>query len=210
MARRRAGTLEEFVTSGFRAYLEFLAEDRVTFELLRRNAGTIRTMFDDPAVGATEELRADLEAGIASGAVPAHDTELMAAAMVGAAADQVTVAEPSCSTASTDSTPATADSASRAATRVASARNGSLNGLPTAVTLRPDVSSIPIRYMPVSTRNPSVVVQAVLRCIATTGTPCAIQSYTHDSVRWLYSGPAPPSSTTSGVSGALGPPNSLE
>jgi AcrR family transcriptional regulator len=85
-ARHRAGTLEEFVTSGFRAYLEFLAEDRVTFDLLRRNAGTIRTMFDDPAVGAgTEELRADLDAGIASGAVPAHDTELMAAAMVGAA-----------------------------------------------------------------------------------------------------------------------------
>jgi AcrR family transcriptional regulator len=85
-ARHRAGTLEEFVTSGFRVYLEFLAEDRVTFDLLRRNAGTIRTMFDDPAVGAgTEELRADLDAGIASGAVPAHDTELMAAAMVGAA-----------------------------------------------------------------------------------------------------------------------------
>jgi AcrR family transcriptional regulator len=85
-ARHRAGTLEEFVTDGFRAYLEFLAEDRVTFELLRRNAGTIRTMFDDPAVGAgTEELRADLDAGIASGALPAHDTELMAAAMVGAA-----------------------------------------------------------------------------------------------------------------------------
>ncbi len=38
--------------------------------------------------------------------------------------------------------------------------------------------------------------------MATTGTPWAIQSYTQDRVRWLYSGPAPPSSTTSGVSGA--------
>jgi len=48
--------------------------------------------------------------------------------------------------------------------------------LPTAVALRPEVSSIPIRYMPVSIRSPSVVVHAVLRCMATTGTPWAIQS----------------------------------
>ena len=35
---------------------------------------------------------------------------------------------------------------------------------------------MPIRYMPVSMRRPSVVFHAVLRCMATTGTPCAIQS----------------------------------
>jgi hypothetical protein len=31
-----------------------------------------------------EELRADLQAGVASGALPPHDADLMAAAMVGA------------------------------------------------------------------------------------------------------------------------------
>jgi AcrR family transcriptional regulator len=84
-ARASASTLEDFVSAGFRAYFEFLAEDRLTFELLRRNAGTIRTLFDEPALGAgTDELRADLETAIAAGVVPAHDADLMARAMVGA------------------------------------------------------------------------------------------------------------------------------
>lgn len=85
LARARATTLEEFVAGGFRAYFEFLAEDPLTFQLLRRNAGTIRTLFGQPALGAgTEELRADLEAAVAAGVVPPHDTDLMARAMVGA------------------------------------------------------------------------------------------------------------------------------
>jgi AcrR family transcriptional regulator len=84
-ARLAADSREGFVADGFRAYFAFLAGDRETLALMRRNAGTIRTLFDEPALGAgVEELRADLEAGIASGALPAHDCELMAAAMVGA------------------------------------------------------------------------------------------------------------------------------
>jgi hypothetical protein len=55
---------------------------------MRRNAGTIRTLFDEPALGAgIAELRADLDAGVAAGALPPHDTELMAAAMVGSAVE---------------------------------------------------------------------------------------------------------------------------
>jgi hypothetical protein len=60
--------------------------------------------------------------------------------------------------------------------REAAARNPAGAGLPTALALRPDVSSMPIRYMPVSMRSPSVVFHDVLRCMATTGTPWAIQS----------------------------------
>ena len=42
-------------------------------------------MFDEPAVGAgVEELRADLEQGVADGMLAPHDSELLAAAMVGA------------------------------------------------------------------------------------------------------------------------------
>ena len=46
-----ATTLEAFVRDGFRAYFDFLLEDRGDLELLRRNAGTIRAMFDEPSLG---------------------------------------------------------------------------------------------------------------------------------------------------------------
>jgi AcrR family transcriptional regulator len=85
-ARLRGTTLEGFVTDGFRAYFELLVEDRETFELMRRNAGTIRAMFDVPGIAAViEQLAGDLRDGIAAGLVPDHDTTLMAAAMSGTA-----------------------------------------------------------------------------------------------------------------------------
>jgi AcrR family transcriptional regulator len=84
-ARKESGTVEEFVEGGFRAYYGYLVEDPETFGLLRRNAGTIRSMFDEPTVGAgVDELREDLAAGIRSGLLPDHDVEYMASAMVGA------------------------------------------------------------------------------------------------------------------------------
>jgi AcrR family transcriptional regulator len=67
-ARMAATTLEGFVSGGFRAYFEFLAEDPDTVALMRRNSGTIRAMFDEPALGAgIEELRADLETAVTQG-----------------------------------------------------------------------------------------------------------------------------------------------
>jgi AcrR family transcriptional regulator len=84
-ARQASTTLEDFVSSGFRAYYEYLSEDPLVFEVTRRNAGTIRTMFDEPALGAsTEELVEDIQAGVAAGALPPLDAELLARAMVGA------------------------------------------------------------------------------------------------------------------------------
>jgi len=84
-ARARGRSLEDFVADGYRAYFAFLAEDRLMFEVMRRNAGTIRQMFDEPAVGAgTDQLAEDLRRAMRSGLVPAFDAELMAAAMVGA------------------------------------------------------------------------------------------------------------------------------
>src|SRR4051795_12884475 len=55
VARRAATTAEGFVADGFRTYFGLLASDRAMFELTRRNAGTIRTMFDTPAIGAGVE-----------------------------------------------------------------------------------------------------------------------------------------------------------
>jgi AcrR family transcriptional regulator len=84
-ARMAATTLEGFVSDGFRAYFELLAEDPETVALMRRNSGTIRAMFDEPALGAgIEELRADLETAVTQGRIPPHDADLMAVAMVGA------------------------------------------------------------------------------------------------------------------------------
>jgi AcrR family transcriptional regulator len=85
-ARRRGTTLEAFVRDGFEAYFGYLVEDRETTELVARNAGTIRAMFDEPALAAgLEELEQDLRDGIAAGMVPDHDAGMMATAMVGAA-----------------------------------------------------------------------------------------------------------------------------
>lgn len=84
-ARRAATDLESFIESGFRAYFEFLEADPLMFELLRRNAGTIRALYDEPAVGAgAVDLEEDLRAGIAAGVVPDHDVEYMSRSMVGA------------------------------------------------------------------------------------------------------------------------------
>jgi AcrR family transcriptional regulator len=85
-ARRQSRTLEAFVRDGFRAYFEYLIEDRLTSAMLSRNAGTIRAMFDEPSlVAGVEELAEDLRAGVAAGVIPEHDVEYMAASMVGAA-----------------------------------------------------------------------------------------------------------------------------
>ena len=83
-ARSGASSLEEFVHGGYHAYFSFVANDPDTFDLMRRNAGTIRTMFDEPILGVGyEELRTDLEDAVRRGVVPALDTEYAAAAMVG-------------------------------------------------------------------------------------------------------------------------------
>jgi AcrR family transcriptional regulator len=85
-ARAEASSLEEFVGHAYRAYFAFMVEDRPTFELLRRNAGTIRALMDEPALGAAavEDLIVDLRDAIGRGQMPALDAEYMAAAMAGA------------------------------------------------------------------------------------------------------------------------------
>jgi AcrR family transcriptional regulator len=85
-ARHEAADLPGFVGDGFRAYYEVVAADRRLLHLLRRNAGTIRAMFEEPALLAvSEDLVADLRAGMAAGTLPAGlDPQYLAGAMVGA------------------------------------------------------------------------------------------------------------------------------
>jgi AcrR family transcriptional regulator len=85
-ARAGANTLEQFVGDAYRAWFEFLVEDRMMFELMHRNSGTIRAMFGDPILGAgVDELLDDLRAAIARGDVPPLDADYMAGAMAGVA-----------------------------------------------------------------------------------------------------------------------------
>jgi AcrR family transcriptional regulator len=90
-ARARATSLEEFVYNGFRAYFEFVgSHDRITFELMRRNVSTLRSLGLDET-GFTlglSELRADLKTAIASGLVPDISIEYVPAA-IGAVAFEV-------------------------------------------------------------------------------------------------------------------------
>lgn len=83
--RAQAADLQEFLSVGLRMYFSFLVEDRATFELVRRNAGTIRTLFGEPVLaGGLDELTADLREGVARGALPPMDVDYAAAAMFGA------------------------------------------------------------------------------------------------------------------------------
>jgi AcrR family transcriptional regulator len=84
--RAGARTVEEFVGDAYRAWFQFFVEDRMMFELIQRNAGTIRSMVGDPILGAgVEELRNDLTGAIARGDIPPLDVDYMTGAMVGAA-----------------------------------------------------------------------------------------------------------------------------
>jgi AcrR family transcriptional regulator len=84
--RASARTIEEFVGDAYLAWFEFLVEDQLMFELMQRNAGTIRSMFGDPILGAgVDELLDDLKQAIAHGDVPPLDADYMAGAMAGAA-----------------------------------------------------------------------------------------------------------------------------
>ena len=84
--RAGAGTLDAFVGDAYRAFFEFLVEDRLMFDLIQRNAGTIRALFGDPILGAgVEVLLEDLNAAIAHGDIPPLDADYMAGAMAGAA-----------------------------------------------------------------------------------------------------------------------------
>jgi AcrR family transcriptional regulator len=83
-ARARARDPETIVREGFHTYFSFIVEDLPLFEMLRRNAGTVRELFDTPAVElGIAELRDDLAT---HGALPpALDLDALAAAMGGVA-----------------------------------------------------------------------------------------------------------------------------
>jgi len=84
--RSSALTLEAFVGDAYRAWFQFLVEDRLLFELMKRNAGPIRALFGDPILGSgVDDLLSDLGQAIARGDIPPLDADYMAGAMAGVA-----------------------------------------------------------------------------------------------------------------------------
>ncbi len=85
-ARAGADTVEEIVRRTYAGAFSLLAADRVVFDLLRRNAGAIRTVFDEPAfVADREDLRRDLEKALARQGAKGVDAEYLTAAISGVA-----------------------------------------------------------------------------------------------------------------------------
>jgi AcrR family transcriptional regulator len=70
-ARRAATDVRGFVETSYRAYFEWIVEDPSTVALLARNAGAIRTVFDDLVTPlGVAELEEDLRAGVQAGLLP--------------------------------------------------------------------------------------------------------------------------------------------
>lgn len=84
--RIRASSVEEFITGTFRTFFDYVANDRRTFAVIRRNADTMRIRMDTPEIIAGfDELRADLLTAIENGIFPPVDADYLMAAMVGVA-----------------------------------------------------------------------------------------------------------------------------
>jgi AcrR family transcriptional regulator len=84
--RAKAQSIEEFISSTFRTFFEFVASDEANFHAIRRNTDTLRVRMDTAEIIAGfQELREDLEAAIAKGLLPPVDADFLMAALVGVA-----------------------------------------------------------------------------------------------------------------------------
>lgn len=86
-SRARATDAEAIVREGFQTYFSFIVEDRPLFEMLRRNAGTVRELFGTSALQlGILELLEDLHGLASRGELsPALDLDALATAMGGVA-----------------------------------------------------------------------------------------------------------------------------
>ena len=84
--RIRSRTFEDFIRNAYHAYFEYLASDRETFEVMRRNPNTVRVRMDTAEmIAGFEEIREYMEEDIRNGTLPPVDSEFLMAAVVGIA-----------------------------------------------------------------------------------------------------------------------------
>jgi AcrR family transcriptional regulator len=85
-ARLGAATVEDIVRSTLAVSFSVVAEDREVFDLLRRNAGAIRAILDEPSfVANRDDLRRDLQRAMRRSGSPVIDAEYLTAAISGLA-----------------------------------------------------------------------------------------------------------------------------
>jgi AcrR family transcriptional regulator len=85
-ARREASSPRGFVEDAYRAFFAFMVEDPETLAFVARNLATIRERFGEAVMPAgVAELREDLEAAIAAGALPPVDVDYCAHTMIAVA-----------------------------------------------------------------------------------------------------------------------------
>jgi AcrR family transcriptional regulator len=83
--RMHAETVEEFISGTYRTFFDYVIEDEANYTAIRRNE-TLRVRMDTPEILAGfEELRDDIEQGIARGVFPPVDADFLMASMVGVA-----------------------------------------------------------------------------------------------------------------------------
>ena len=76
--RIRSRTFEDFIRNAYRTYFDYLATDRVTFQVMRRNPNTVRVRMDSPEIIAGfEEIREYIEEDIRNGTLPDVDAEYL-------------------------------------------------------------------------------------------------------------------------------------
>ena len=84
--RLKAKSVEEFISSTFHTFMDFVSDDHTNFRTIRHSADTTRVRMDTPEVVAGfEELREDIEKAIAQGLFPPVDPDFLMAAIVGVA-----------------------------------------------------------------------------------------------------------------------------
>lgn len=84
--RIRAKSVEEFIAGSFRTFFDYVATDRGTFAVMRRNADTVRVRMDTPEIIAGfDELKSDIIRAMDEGLLPTADADFLMASMVGVA-----------------------------------------------------------------------------------------------------------------------------
>ena len=84
--RIRSRTFEDFIRNALHAYFEYLASDRETFEVMRRNPNTVRVRMETAEmIAGFEEIREYMEEDIRNGTLPPVDSEYLMASVVGLA-----------------------------------------------------------------------------------------------------------------------------
>jgi AcrR family transcriptional regulator len=83
--RSEARTPEDFVAGAYREFFAYMAAEPSLFFLVRRNAGAIVAVSEDPVLGTgVRDLAEDLAAAIERGDLPDVDPDRMSLAMAGA------------------------------------------------------------------------------------------------------------------------------